>query len=264
MSRFILALIQLYRRIIYRKYGWFGNFDNWQKAQQKCTGYDSPAILKKIRESTLKVKKGEAVYERDGLLSEKIEYSWPLLANLLWIASQKQNKLTLFDWGGSLGTSYFQNRKYLHHLNKLQWCVTEQKDFADIGKKEIADDKLRFYYSIDEAIEEQGAPDLLLISCVLPYLEKPHELLKNISGRNFPYIIIDNTYFNPEPGDRLTIQRVSPDYYEASYPAWFLDYDKIKEVLTEKYEILEEYTNEQFLYLDGKKINYRGFVAKLK
>jgi len=111
-------------------------------------------------------------------------------------------------------------------------------------------------------INERGTPDVRLISCVIPYIENPYALLEEIIAKKIPYLILDNTYFNPKQGDRLTIQKVPPIYYDASYPAWFLDYEKVKTLLSKKYEVLEEYENEQFLYFYGEKINYRGLLIR--
>lgn len=259
----IHTLIKWYRRLRYLKYGWFGNYSQWQQAKAKCTGYDGSAILNKVKAATLQVQRGEAVYERNGHLFNKKEYSWPLLTHLLWIAAENDNKLSVVDFGGSLGTSYFQNKNYLELLKEFQWSVVEQKEFVAAGQNEIGDGRLGFYYSIEDAIEADHS-QVLLLSCVLPYLEEPLQFLHNLLPYNFPYIIIDNTYFNPVAGNRLTIQKVPPVYYDASYPAWFLDYGEVKNSLKSKYQVVEEYTNEQFLYLYGEKINYRGLVFKLK
>jgi putative methyltransferase (TIGR04325 family) len=246
------------------RYGWFGHYASWQEAKQHCSGYDSERILQKILPAAKKVKNGEAVYERDGVLHESIQYSWPLLANLLWIASQQGNRLSLIDFGGSLGNVFFSNRAYLAGLGSVQWSVVEQQDVVTAGRSAIAGNGLDFFYTVEEAETARGRHDVFLISAALPYFEKPYAFLEETMEKAFPYIIIDNTYFNPVPGDRLTIQKVHPYYYEASYPAWFLDYDKVKALLLKRYELVEEHTNDQFLYLYGEKINYRGFVMKLR
>lgn len=103
--------LDIFKRKI-SKYGFFGNFSTRKDAVNASTGYNSDEIIKKVKESLLKVKSGEAIYERDSVLFDKINYSWPLLAGLLWIASQKADRLNLIDFGGSLGSSYFQNRKF--------------------------------------------------------------------------------------------------------------------------------------------------------
>ena len=56
------------------------------------------------------------VYERDSVLFDTIRYSWPLLSDLLRAASEDQNHLSVLDFGGSLGSSYYQNRVFLSHL----------------------------------------------------------------------------------------------------------------------------------------------------
>ena len=85
----------------------------WQDATENCTGYDSEGIMEKVLEATLKVKNGEAVYERDSVLFDHIEYSWRLLSGLMWVAAQSNGRLNVLDYSGSLGNSYFENRLVL-------------------------------------------------------------------------------------------------------------------------------------------------------
>jgi hypothetical protein len=57
-----------------RKKGmWQGDFQSWNEAQSKTTGYDSEIILEKCKNALLKVKSGEAVYERDSVLFDSIQ-----------------------------------------------------------------------------------------------------------------------------------------------------------------------------------------------
>lgn len=264
MDKLVQYFKRIYLQIKYRRYGWHGNYSSWSEAKTHCNGYDAPGILEKVKAATLRVKNGEAVYERDAMLFDKVEYSWPLLANLLWIAAKRNNSLSVLDFGGSLGTSYFQNRHYLKHLDKLTWSVVEQTDYVQEGKDWIAGDELNFFETVDMAIIATGMYDVLLLSCVLPYIEKPFELIATLVLKNIPIIIVENTYFNSAGRDRLTIQKVPPVYYDASYPAWFLDYNKVITAFGKQYEMVAEYTNDQILYLDGEKISYRGFIMQLK
>ncbi len=264
MDKVIQYIKGIYLQIKYHRYGWSGNYPSWTLATAECSGYDAGSILEKVAAATLKVKKGEAVYERDALLYKKIEYSWPLLSNLLWIAALNNNSLSVIDFGGSLGTSYFQNRAYLEHLEKLTWSIVEQPNYVQRGRTDIAGEQLDFFDNVETAIQTKGRHDILLLSCVLPYIEKPFDLVAALQANKFLYIIVENTYFNTGPGNRLTIQRVPPVYYDASYPAWFLNYKEVLEAFSSKYEIIAEYVNDQMLYLDGEKIPYRGFVMQLK
>ncbi|HYJ38760.1 MAG TPA: hypothetical protein VEV87_09090, partial [Chitinophagaceae bacterium] len=78
-----------------------------------------------------------------------------------------------------------------------------------------------------------------------------------------PHLVIDTTPFNFESSDRLTIQKVNPEIYEASYPCWFLNYEAIKSELSKKYSIHAEYKNELGISLDDHHIQYQGLLATL-
>src|ERR1700750_1379436 len=72
------------------KYGWSGDYKNWQEAKGLTQTYDDSLILEKVKLALLKVKNGEAVYERDSVLFNKVQYSWPLLSALMWIYAQNK------------------------------------------------------------------------------------------------------------------------------------------------------------------------------
>lgn len=244
-GRFILSkcippiVVELITRFSMRS-GYFGSYSTWDKARQYSTGYDSNVILELVRDSLLKVKNGEAVYERDSVLFDEIQYSWPLLAGLLWIASCNGNRLNLLDFGGALGSSYFQNKMFLGHLKELFWSVVEQDNFVECGKTHFENDQIKFYNDIDSCISEKS-PNTALLCSVLPYVEKPYELVNDIINRNFTYIIVDRTPFLNSMMDRLTIQKVSPQIYNASYPAWFLSEPVFLGHLTAKYDKVAEF-----------------------
>jgi len=246
------------------KYGWSGDYKNWQEAKELTRTYDNSVILEKVKLALLKVKNGEAVYERDSVLFNKIQYSWPLLSALMWVAAQNKGILRVADFGGSLGSSYFQNRAFLAGVGELQWNIIEQENFVTAGRQYFQDDHLHFFYTPEEMVATQGLPDLLLLSCVLPYLEKPYEMLIRLMRIKIPYILIDNTYFNYQQRDRICIQVVPPEIYEASYPCWMLNYDMVKKTLSDMYMLISEHQNESFIFLDGKKIQYRGLLFKIK
>src|ERR1035437_2564297 len=135
---------KLISRITGISYGWRGNYSSWNIAKAKCRGYDEKIILDKVFINASKVKNGEVPYERDGVTFEKIEYSFPVLAGLLWMAGQNKNKLNVLDFGGSLGTSYYQNLFFLNSLSEVNWCIVEQQHFVKTGTESFADNRLHF------------------------------------------------------------------------------------------------------------------------
>lgn len=256
--------LKIFIRKLTVKSPWSGRYPNWQQALQQSTGYDAADILKKVESATLKVKYGEAVYERDSVLFDQIEYSWPLLTALLFVANKYNNSLKVLDFGGSLGSSYFQNRKFLAQIRQVEWNVVEQPSFVATGREKIADEQLRFFNSVEEYISQHGVPHLLVLSCTLPYLEKPYEMLDKLLSYKIPYLVIDNTYFNYEDHNRICLQQVPAEIYQASYPCWFLHYEEVKRQVGSKYEIISEHANDGTLYLDGRKVRSKGLLAGLK
>ena len=220
------------------KYGFFGNYGSWREALQHSKGFDDPAILEKVKNAILKVKSGEAVYERDSVLFDKVQYSYPLLTYLLYIASANEQKLSILDFGGSLGSSYFQCRNLISQLRKLKWNIVEQKHFVDCGREFIQDDVLKFYDRIDECCNTESS-DVILLSGVLQCLEKPYEFLSEVMGYGFEYIIFDRTFFMDQP-DRITVQVVPPEIYKSSYPIWFFNYDQFHSFFNGRYELIDE------------------------
>lgn len=226
------------------------------------TGYDSELILGKARDSLLKVKRGEAAYERDSVLFDKVQYSWPLLAGLLWIASQKGNRMNLVDFGGSLGSTYFQNRKFLSHLKELRWNIVEQKRFVDCGKRDFENEHLKFHHDLEDCFFEQR-PDAILFSSVIQYLEQPYSLLGKACSLGFDFLLFDRTTFIESGEDRITVQKVPPDIYEASYPAWFFNREKFLDFLSADYELMAEFDALAGAIPLGNRYGYdKGFIFR--
>ena len=240
---------------------WSGNHCTWQKAAHASGGYSQPAILDKVRDAARRVKRGEAAYERDSVAFSEPDYSWPLLAILLWIASRSDGRLRLIDFGGSLGSSYYQHRLFLSGLQELKWFVVEQPHVVACGQAEFEDGSLSFFNRISECLAV-GPVHAVLLSSVLPYLETPYRLLEEIFSHEVRHIIIDRTPFLLSGSeDRLTVQRVPTFIYSASYPAWFFNLKKFEAFVQNKYRILAS-----FPALDRANIPSRhlGFLLELK
>nr|MBC7612614.1 methyltransferase, TIGR04325 family [Pseudopedobacter sp.] len=262
----IEQFLDTYRRFKPRKYGWSGNFESWEAAKNKSEGYDEEKILAHVIQSSLKVKNGESAWERDGFNHDQVYYSWPLLSHLMLIAAKNNGNLSLIDFGGSLGTSYFQNRKFLQKLSKVTWSIIEQAHFVKAGNEKIAYESLDFFETIDLAFQKHKNYDTILINCVLPYLENPYEILNHIISFGFNTIILEDTYYNNDAEDRICVQSVDPVFYGSttSYPCRFLNYEKVKGTFLNNYEVLQEYDTGVVLYLDNKTVKYKSLILTLK
>jgi len=239
---FIHLVKRLSSNSLSASYGLSGDYRSWDEAMAESTGYDSGIILEKTKVSLLKVKNGEAVYERDSVLFDKIQYAWPLLAGLMWVAARCEGSLNVLDFGGSLGSSYFQNRVFLSALPNVRWNIIEQSNYVEIGKVYFEDDHLRFYAGITDCLTDTK-PNVVLLSSVLQYLEHPHAVFQHIQEISCEQIIIDRTPFWTGPTDHLCVQTVPASIYQASYPSWIFSQPKFLSHIKEDWEILVTFDN---------------------
>src|SRR5947209_3996214 len=220
-------------RITYTKYA------NWEEAQKGSTGYDEDNVIEKVRHSAKLVFDGNAVYERDSVIFDRIEYSWPLLASLLFAAANSQS-LRVIDFGGALETTFQQNRKFLNRLKiPCEWRIVEQPRFVKIGKEEFTNESLSFYSTIEEAIKD--GVDVVLFGGSICYVPDPYKYLESALESKSPNIIFDRTPITNGSHDTFAVQNVPPAIYEASYPIRNFAYDNLMRPFAQHYDLVEEW-----------------------
>jgi putative methyltransferase (TIGR04325 family) len=253
-------LVILIRKLQRNKNGWRGDYANWEDAQNDARGYDSDVIIQEVKKSLLKVKNGDAIYERDSVVFEEIQYSWQLLAGLMFgvalpVAS---GRVKVLDFGGSLGSTYYQNKKFLDKFRDVSWSIVEQKHFVDVGKKHFEDERLKFFNTVEECLDKEN-PSILILSSVLQYIEEPFKLLDVLFESGFQTILIDRTPFS-KGREKITLQTIPSSIYEASYPCWFFDEAKfITYVERKNYSIVESFMTAEG---ENKEYIFKGFILK--
>lgn len=259
MIRLIKQLIQ---SLLHRSGNrWTGNYPSWQAALTASKGYDAPEILEKIKTAALRVKNGEFACERDSVLFEEKQYDWTLIAYLFKAAYENDGHLTVLDFGGSLGSSYYTVRDLLGSLKSLKWCIVEQENYVACGKEYFQDDHLFFYEDIETCLSEQE-PQVLLFSSVLQYIERPFELLERVNDmQDIHYLVVLRTSVSSQSENRICVQRVDPAIYPASYPSWVFSEQKLLNQL--KHWKLESSGLSPLHapgYLSGDKFFWKDFV----
>ena len=226
-------VLEIRKRIRSNFYGISGDYKTWrdanvQLAKKNSGDYSNPAILTQVLKSVQVVRNGNAIFERDGVLFYEPDYNYPLLASLMRAMSWYKNKnmtCNILDYGGSLGSTYFQNRTYLKEMNPFVWHIVEQPNFVRVGQENIPE--IQFHETLEAFQEVGNSCDILLLSGVLQYFDEPYKWLTRMLDRKFHYIIIDRTFFNFDERDRLGIQSVPPEIYSGTYPAWLLNKVKL-------------------------------------
>lgn len=236
IKRVILATLQNFALVSYH-----GNFSTWAQADKMCIGYNSEDIFSKVKDATLKVKKGEACYERDGCLFYEEKYNYPLISYLEKLAMESGELLNIIDWGGALGSTYFQNRKLLQNKQfKIKWRVVEQDHFVEYGKKALQDEELQF-----EKIEEVCIDSAcgVLLSGVLQYIESYVDVLERILNGMPQYVIIERTPLGNR--NRIVIEKVREPIYRASYPCRLLCEEEVIQYICSKgYYLIDQWHSE--------------------
>lgn len=240
-TKFIYPYRMLRLNLTGKGSGFSGNYRSWNEALRNSTGYDSPIILEKTKTALLKVKNGEAVHERDSVVFDEIQYSWPLLAGLMWVAAHSCGKINVLDFGGSLGSTYFQNRKFLQNMHEVRWNIIEQPIHVTVGKECFENGRLKFYANLNECLKD-CKPHAVIVSGVLQYLEQPYVLLDEFFALKAKAIIIDRTPFWDGSEDRICVQNVPPSIFPASYPSWVFSRHKFAEYVGNRSTILEKFT----------------------
>jgi putative methyltransferase (TIGR04325 family) len=219
-----------------------GDYLSWEPAMADSAGYNAEIILEKTKSALLKVKNGEAVYERDSVVFDEIQYSWSLLSGLMWAAACSDGRLNVLDFGGSLGSTYFQNRVFLAGLREVRWNIVEQERQVEVGQKWFEDDQLKFYTNIASCLAATK-PQVILLGSVLQYLPDPYEILDQLLNLPCEFLVIDRTPFWNGSNDRLCVQNVPAEIYPASYPSWIFSTERFYSHLNVKWEIIAKFDN---------------------
>ena len=220
---------------------WVGNFADWPAAAAAAGGYDTDRIFHRVRAAARQVREGRATYERDGVAFHAAAPRWPGVSRLREAAVN--GRLTVLDFGGSLGSLYFQARAQLGEISALRWRVVEQPRFAVAGREEFQNGELEFYTTVTEACDA-GMLDVLLLASVLPYLPSPFATLSRLLETGARWIVVERTGFVLDGKTRLTVQHVPRSIYAASYPCWFFDRAEFLAQFAGRYRLVSESRDE--------------------
>ncbi|WP_448519214.1 methyltransferase, TIGR04325 family [Rhodoflexus sp.] len=218
---------------------WKGNFPNWESAMRQAGGYDDAQILERIRRSAIAVKEGRALFERDGKLFYEPIYDYPLLSFLLKAALENNGKLRVLDFGGSLGSTWFQHRQMLQALD-IQWYVVEQPHYVALGQELFKDDKvLQFHYQAADIPDKEAL--FVLASGVLQCIGSYQDFIHALKALQPQYFFIHRTPFYEGNEHLITLQYVqAAENFEGTFPSWIFDRQQFLAQFTPDYRLLAE------------------------
>ena len=240
-----------------------GDFASWEEAEHKAVGYESSAILARAKDATLAVRQGKGAFERDGVVFSEPSPPFPLLTALLRTAACNGGQLRVLDFGGALGSTYFQCRPFLCGLAAVRWQVVEQPHFADCGAQLFADGTLGFSATIADA-SKMVSPNAIVLSGVLQYLSDPAGILKELADIGARTIVIDRTPVIDGVRDVIALQKVSPRIVRSSYPVRLFTRASVLAPFESRYRVVAE-----FDAVDSpmggvlRRIEFRGYLLEM-
>ncbi|MBY4610065.1 methyltransferase, TIGR04325 family [Rhizobium sp. 9T] len=219
--------------------GYIGEFITWEEAKAGSPGYSDPDIAQRVAYGTIEVLNGRKAYERDSITFETRQYAFPIATALLW-ASHARGALNVLDFGGGLGTTYFQNRPFLQAVPRVNWVIIEQQTFVEQGKHLFRDSQVSFYSDMREGLAKES-PDIVLFSSSLQYVERPYDMLEAVKASKVPMVVFDRTLFSSRPQDVLTRQYVSADIFSAVIPTWIFSEAKFLNFMASSYTLVSKF-----------------------
>lgn len=233
-----LLNIILNRRIYIR-----GNYSTYESARENSTGYDNDLIIKKKIIAFNQILKKKAIYEQDTKLFYKEELDYNLISLIRELRLAKSSAVNILDYGGSFGSKYFKNYSEFKKNNLVNWTIIEQDKIVDYVNKNHFNIKIDFFKKIEDCNSKDF--DLCLFSSSLQYLSNPYKILEKIVKKKINRFYFMKTPFDFEnTHDKICIQYVPKNIYNASYPIKIFSYVKFKSFFEKNnYTLLKENKN---------------------
>jgi len=189
---------------------------DWLTALSLSKSYEDEIIFNKLKKTYNSIKdKNIEFYERDScILKDK-----PNETDLIEFLQKNiviNNNREVLDYGGSLGSRFFSNYKFIKN-NKIKWNIVEQKNIAKYGKSFLQNNYLSFYNDLEECFLEKKI-NCVIFSGSLQYLDNYKEILKKTKQAKIKYIFLDNLPFSNHKRHKIFVQNIHKKIYDSSYP----------------------------------------------
>jgi putative methyltransferase (TIGR04325 family) len=172
--------------------------------------------------------------------------------------------LTVVDFGGAMGNHFFKIRPVLSKCIALRWIVVDLPRTVEVARGAFNYEGLEYVADV-EALKGQSV-DLVLASSSVHYTPAPYEFIKKLFNLDPRWFLLDRTPLYQGGRDRIVMQRVPPQIYDAAYPCTFLSDSKLKRFFQENgWETrLSWFLEEEVVPIDGEQVPYQGLLLKKK
>jgi putative methyltransferase (TIGR04325 family) len=234
-----------------RVFDFEGPYPSWEAAASRAGGWNEESIAGDL-DTAIKVRDGLIEFEMDGLAREQIIYSTTVISFLLLALSRQKTTINIIDFGGGLGSNYFQNRKLLRQLSgtSVSWNVVERPICAKSGTEHFQTEELKFFSSLEVAVAKlKPIPDALIFTGSLQYLAEPFLLLDQVVNYGIKLVAFDRLLVSPLSDHAAFVQRLN--FSPASFPVWCFSKDAFISWLTGKgFLLVEHFTSNSDVHFD--------------
>jgi putative methyltransferase (TIGR04325 family) len=258
-------LLEMYAYLIGDQIGLTALFPDWEAARSNAGRYSDEAITERMVAAAQAAFASKGTkFERDGAVFDQPVTPYHLAACLLRIAMANDGRLAIADFGGGLGSSFFQCRQFLSCLNELQWYVVEQPALVRRGRELFEGEELHFRDTLLD-ISAAAQPQVVLFSGVLQYLDDPYGVLAEAVALNPRAIIVDRNPESDNLEDAFSVQALPRYLGSRRIPCRVFGARSIESALPGYSRAFDFSTIDPDMHADGLLVKMRGSLyEKLK
>ena len=221
-------------------------------------GWDTNSIDERTIAAARRVRDGHVPFEMDGIEQPGVYHSPAILSLLLIMYARCGPIFSIVDFGGGLGTHYFQHRRLLAALPKLSinWNVIERpRLLAKMRAGEFETDRLNFFRSLEHADRHISKTSAFVSSGAIQYLEDPFAFLDTVAER-FDVIALDRVLSFERDENLIFVQHTSKDHQEVTYPVWCLSRSKlVSHIVSKGFSLIDTFNPEPY-----EKLSHTGAI----
>jgi hypothetical protein len=248
-------------------------FDSFNVASKACLtgGYEYKKLVDVV------VRKNKILQDATSS-SVEFDFSAMRIIMAVGLASNKQEKISVLDFGGGGGYHWFIAKNSFGKNTIFDWRIVETSMMAKVSTELLAKDGLEFFSDIKSSLRTGETLDLVFTSSALQYCEEPLKVLQNLVNLNARYLFITRTPFSLAPTPLISNQRSMlsengpgpmPEEFEdelIEYPISYIPKKEVERIIQEKYEIRFSLKEEpaNLFFGDVPVNNYYGFFCELK
>jgi len=198
---------------------WEGIYDSFDQCPGYGQGFNSDRWA---LQETARINKLIQPAKDDKAIPSIVSYRTNLLPFLTatTAANSKENKVTILDFGGGLGSTYISVTAACANQQTIDYHIVESKSICQAGEKCFKDDRqIHFYDHLPDEIQDV---DIVCLASSIQYVEDWKSLLKELMKYDPRYILIADL-----PGGDIPTYATSQNYYESKIPHWFFSVTEV-------------------------------------